>query len=128
MALDIQGSLLEAGATSFAFASTEGEAIDEAFRRRPLVMTSDVRLLTGTGPVAVKVIRDRLGMIPVLFISSTPSDCSPRIPGDLVFGKPFDRVEIARAFRAIRGGSVLPDSPQTAAGASLRTSKLETDG
>lgn len=103
VAMDIQSVLTEEGATSFAFASTQAEAIEQACARRPLMMTSDVRLSSGTGPAAVRMIRERLGTIPVLFLSSTPSDCTPIEPGDAVFGKPFDRAGIAREFRRILG-------------------------
>jgi CheY-like chemotaxis protein len=109
VAMDIQSVLIEAGATSFAFASTEAEAVEQACGCRPLVMTSDVRLTIGTGPAAVRVIRDRLGMIPCLFVSGTPADCHPREPADAVFSKPFDRAGLAMAFGEILregGGAV----------------------
>src|SRR4051812_25091515 len=101
VAMDLQSVLSEEGATSFAFAATEAEAIEEACARPPMVMTSDVRLLTGTGPAAVGTIRARLGMIPVLFVSGTPADCTPMEPGDALFSKPFDRAGVATAFRQI---------------------------
>lgn len=101
VALDLQSVLIDEGATSFAFAATESEAIEQACARKPYVMTSDVNLLTGSGPSAVQTIRERLGMIPVLFVSATPGECCPRDDRDSVFTKPFDRSGIARAFRAI---------------------------
>ncbi len=104
MALDIQSVLREAGATSFAFAATQDDAVAQARTRRPHIITSDVRLLTGTGPSAVQIIRRLFGMIPVLFISGTPDDCIPREPGDPVFAKPFDHAAIASAFRKILDG------------------------
>lgn len=103
--MDIQSVLREAGATSFAFATSQQDAVAQARIRCPLIMTSDVRLTEGTGPAAVRIIRERLGMIPVLFISGTPDDCIPREPGDPVFAKPFDHAEIAAAFRKILEGS-----------------------
>lgn len=104
VAMDLQAVLMEAGATSFAFASSEAEAVDLAAARLPLIITSDVRLATGTGPAAVRIIRDRLGMIPVLFICGTPTDCTPREPDDAVYQKPFDHRQIASAFRQILSG------------------------
>ncbi len=101
IAMDIQGLLRDAGATSFAFARTEADAIEQAQACCPLMITSDVRLTSGTGPAAVRIIRDRLGMIPVLFISATPDACEPREPADAVFTKPFDHAAIAAAFRRI---------------------------
>ena len=108
VAMDLQAVLMEAGATSFAFASSEAEAVDMAAARLPLIITSDVRLTIGTGPAAVRIIRDRLGMIPVLFICGTPADCNPREPDDAVYQKPFDRTEIASAFRQILSGCDQP--------------------
>lgn len=101
--MDLQILLAEEGATSFAFAATQEEAISEACTCRPLVMTSDVRLAEGTGPAAVSAIRDRIGPIPVLFISANPAECTPVELGDTVFNKPFDRTAIAAAFRRILG-------------------------
>ena len=53
VAIDLENVLVEAGATSFAFASSEAEAVEQACARLPHVMTSDVRLTSGTGPAAV---------------------------------------------------------------------------
>ena len=101
VALDLQTLLREAGATSFAFATTEADAMFQAHLHRPDIITSGVCLATGTGPAAIQSIRDRFGMIPVLFISGTPEDDIPREPGDAVFHKPFDHVEISAAFQDI---------------------------
>lgn len=98
VALDIQGLLLEQGATSFSFASTEAEAVEEAWAHAPAVITSDARLHEGTGPSAVHLIRSRLGLIPAMFISGTPDDCIPRHGGDTVFSKPFDRALVRETF------------------------------
>lgn len=104
VAMDLEAVLHGAGATSFAFASTEAEAIEQACARRPLLITSDVHLLTGTGPAAVRIIRDRLGIIPVLFVCGTPAECTQTEVGDIIFGKPFDRVQITSAFRKLLNG------------------------
>lgn len=107
VAMDLQFLLADEGATSFAFAATQEEAISEACICRPLMMTSDVRLAKGTGPAAVSAIRNRLGSIPVLFISGNPAECMPTEAGDAVFSKPFDREAIAAAFRKILGGRAM---------------------
>lgn len=101
VAMDIQNVLIEEGATSFAFAGSQVEAIEEATARLPHVITSDVRLSSGTGPLAVRAIRERFGLIPVMFISGNPDDCTPRELDDPVFGKPFDRARVATEFRRI---------------------------
>jgi len=79
------------------------EAVEQACARRPQVMTSDVQLTSGTGPAAVATIRRRLGMIPVLFVSGTPVACGAMPSPDVVFCKPFDRADLAAAFRKILG-------------------------
>ena len=75
IALDLESLLQRAGATSFSFAASEGEAVAAAREHRPDIITSDVTLLEGTGPGAVEIIRSAMGRIPVLYISGTPPDC-----------------------------------------------------
>ncbi len=93
--------LSEAGATSFAFAATQADAVAQARAVRPSIIISDGRLIKGTGPAAVQDIRRHLGRIPVLFVSGTPDDGIAREPGDPVFGKPLDHALIAATFRRI---------------------------
>ncbi len=101
MAMDLEEMLGEEGATSFSFAASQDEAIREALARKPDLITSDVTLSEGTGPLAVSLIRDALGPIPVIFITATPDACEPRKSGCEVLTKPFDRDAIARAFRTL---------------------------
>jgi len=84
----------EAGATSVTFAQTELEALSAAMERRPDVIVSDVRLLTGTGPDAVTSIRLRVGRVPAIFITGNP-EALEGYDHDGVLGKPFksDRLE-----------------------------------
>lgn len=92
-------SLLEdEGATSFAFAATQAEAVAAALGHRPTLITSDVKLLEGTGPHAVTDIRGQLGPVPVIFITGTPADCEPCNPPGIILGKPINRFDLARAF------------------------------
>ncbi len=53
VALHLEALLREHGATTFAFAGTEAEAVEAARDRRPALLTSDVNLREGTGPRAV---------------------------------------------------------------------------
>ena len=99
LALDIEASLSLHGATSFSFASTEAQAVDSAIQQRPALITADVRLRQGTGPAAVAKITDGLGLIPTIFITGTPEECSPCPPPHRVFEKPMDNLSLARAFR-----------------------------
>jgi CheY-like chemotaxis protein len=74
VAMDLEAMLEMEGATSFSFAHTEDGAVDAALARIPDLITSDVRLVHGTGPGAVTSIIKRHGSIPVMFITATPDD------------------------------------------------------
>jgi hypothetical protein len=69
--------LEDEGATSFDFAETQQEAVAAAGAHPPALITSDVGLREGTGPLAVAAIQARLGPVPVMFITATPEDCAP---------------------------------------------------
>ncbi|MBN8808269.1 MAG: response regulator [Sphingomonas sp.] len=101
IAMNIQVMLEDEGATSFDFAVTEAEAVAAALAHTPQLITSDVRLLEGTGPAAVASIHDQLGSIPVIFISGTPQDCEPCNPPALVLAKPVQAHAVGAAFRSL---------------------------
>ena len=100
--LDTQAILEEQGATSFAFASTEAEAVEAGAARRPDVITSDVKLIEGTGPRAVQVLHPPLGDVPVLFITGTPEACEPCEPPGRILSKPLNAVRLAAVFATWR--------------------------
>ena len=104
MAMDLEDLLEREGATSFSFAASQDEAVREALVRKPDLITSDVTLTEGTGPLAVSIIFDAIGPVPVIFITGTPDACEPRKPGCPVLTKPFDRAGIARAFHSLVPG------------------------
>lgn len=89
----------EAGATSVAKADTQAGAVEAARNRRPEVILSDVKLFTGTGPLAVQTILAELGPIPVIFITGTPEDCTPCAPPGIVLGKPIIDRDVRDAVR-----------------------------
>lgn len=97
--MDLEALLSLEGATSFAFAACQDDAVAEAVLRRPAIIMSDVNLLEGTGPMAVAIIVARLGPIPVIFITGTPEACTPCNFADPILLKPFDRPAIAQTFR-----------------------------
>ena len=66
---------IEAGASALMFAAGEREAVSLAMAEQPDIILSDVRLLEGTGPRAVRKIVERYGAIPVIFITGTPNEC-----------------------------------------------------
>jgi CheY-like chemotaxis protein len=99
IAMLLREILEDEGATSFAFADTQAGALAAAMSRPPALITSDVRLLAGTGPLAVSAIQKELGDIPVIFITGTPADCHPCNPPGRVLRKPLNHAEFAAAFR-----------------------------
>jgi CheY-like chemotaxis protein len=101
IAMLLQDLLEEAGATSFAFAATEQDAVCLAVQQRPSVITSDVRLLEGTGPHAVKQINDALGEIPVVFVTATPDAVDHVQAPAAVLLKPFSTVAALAVFQNV---------------------------
>ncbi|WP_267397643.1 MULTISPECIES: response regulator [unclassified Sphingomonas] len=101
IALFLQDILEEAGATSFAVAATEHDAVSLALQQRPSVITSDMRLLKGTGPRAVEQITQQIGKVPVIFISANPELCSWPNPPIAVLAKPFSYHEAITVFQRV---------------------------
>ena len=90
-----------AGATSVSEAVTQQEAIDQALQRRPELIISDVKLIEGTGPLAVQTILLELGRIPVIFVTGTPEDCEPCDAPAVILGKPINEHEVTHHFRRL---------------------------
>ncbi len=95
----LQNILEDSGATSFAFAETQDYAVSAAVARPPAFITSDVKLLKGTGPLAVAAIRNLLGPIPVIFITGTPDECAPCGALSRILRKPFEHDKVVQAFQ-----------------------------
>ena len=101
IAMNIQMMLEDEGATSFDIAVTEAEAVAAALAHPPELITSDVTLIEGTGPLAVQQIHKRLGEIPVIFISGTPDQCRPCNPPGIVLTKPVRESALKEAFHQL---------------------------
>ena len=101
VAMMIEDSLLAEGATSVAIAASEHDAVECAEQHRPDFITSDVRLVEGTGPKAVATILARHGEIPVLFITATPAECAACLEAAPVMQKPIRLHELKRQFHAL---------------------------
>jgi CheY-like chemotaxis protein len=101
VAMDLENILADEGATSFAFSASEDEAVASAIAQRPALITSDVRLIAGTGPRAVQRIHDQLGEIPVIFITASPKECEPCEPPGVILTKPLNRSAIKAAFHEL---------------------------
>ena len=107
-ALDICDTLKGAGATSFSFAESEGEAVESARVTLPALITSDVMLARGSGPRAIHLIEGEFGRLPVIFITATPDQCQGCAPHP-VLEKPFGADHLLALFR-----SLAPDLPAAA--------------
>lgn len=101
IAMILQDVLEEEGATSVAIAVTEQEAIASALACPPAVITSDVKLIEGTGPNAVQKIHEELGEVPVIFVTATPGECRPCAPPGVILTKPIDQRALATAFHEL---------------------------
>lgn len=102
IAMSIEDTLRDAGATSFSFAVTEDEAVAEATKQKPGFITSDVNLLSGSGPVALVRIGKLLGRIPSVLITGNKD--VPEV-GHLPFpvlSKPFIPSSLAATFNKCR--------------------------
>lgn len=101
IAMGIQMTLEDEGATSFDVAVTQSEAVEAALAHRPALITSDVKLIEGTGPEAVAEIHQRLGEVPVVFISGTPEQCKPCGARGIVLSKPIQERALRIAFHQL---------------------------
>lgn len=66
------------------------------------MITSDVRLIEGTGPRAVALIHSKLGHIPTFFITGTQAECDPVVPAIAILPKPFAGPALTEAFAIAR--------------------------
>lgn len=105
IALDLESLLADQGATSFSFAASEADAVSEALDRRPDLITSDVALLNGTGPSAVRAIRAALGAIPVIYLSALAVEELDDDASTRALLKPLNRVALITAFRELKAAN-----------------------
>lgn len=101
IAMLLRDLLEDAGATSFSFAATQHEAVAAASDQLPTIITSDVKLLDGTGPRAVALIHARCGVIPVMFVTGSPADCDPCPESARIIPKPIERDLVIQTFREL---------------------------
>ncbi|PXA85823.1 hypothetical protein DMC47_36555 [Nostoc sp. 3335mG] len=84
-------------------AATESEAVQLAGMRPPSLILSDIRLAEGTGPAAVRTIREMLGPVPVIYVTGNPDQADRDAP---VIAKPIrDDLLIATASSMLADGS-----------------------
>lgn len=116
IALEIEAQLTELGFEAFDFAESPGQATKSALANRPDFITSDYRIVGGTGVEAVEEIIALLGPIPVAFITGSVSclGSSMRAP---VIDKPIMPGALARACRSAFGSQISEGSLVHAASA-----------
>jgi len=95
--LGMQMALTPLGFSSFAFASTPLQALEQARLRRPDLMTVDINLLHGDGPQAVREIENALGDLRVLYVTGAPN-AGPMLDGRTVICKPFGLADVQAAY------------------------------
>jgi CheY-like chemotaxis protein len=95
--LGMQMALTPLGFTSFAFASTPIQALEQARIRRPDLMTVDINLLHGDGPEAVREIESALGDLRVLYVTGAPN-AGLLLDGRELVCKPFGVADIQAAY------------------------------
>lgn len=103
----------EAGATSTETADSQEEALQVARARIPDVILSDVKLLVGTGPRAVQIIRSEMGSIPVIFITATPEACRPCDPPSVILVKPINSAKVIDTFKRFAPTDAVAPCPHT---------------
>jgi len=90
-----------AGAISIDLAATEDDAVEQALRRQPAVIVSDVALAAGLGPAAVSRIVAEYGPTPVMFVTGEPRTSHPTFLGSPVINKPFEDQLLIATFKSI---------------------------
>jgi CheY-like chemotaxis protein len=95
--LGMQMALTPLGFKSFAFASTQLQALEQARLRRPDLMTVDINLLHGDGPDAVREIEGLLGDLRVLYVTGAPN-AGPMLDGRELLCKPFGLADVQAAY------------------------------
>lgn len=99
IAFTIKDALREIGFTSFDFACSVEDAVAAAGRTCPDLITSDVRLGSGTGIDAVQAIC-AAKPIPVVFVTATAWEVRDRISDVVVVQKPFGTRDLQLAVAA----------------------------
>jgi len=98
--LGMQMALTPLGFSTFAFASTPMQALEQARMRRPDLMTVDINLLDGDGPQAVREIEGALGGLAVLYVTGAPQ-VAATLHGRELLCKPFGVADVHAAYARV---------------------------
>ena len=94
--MDVQAVLKELGFTSFAFASTASQAIEQGCLRRPDLVTADVNLLDGDGVSVIRALREAHGPVAVVFVTGDTAAVD-QVADCTVVAKPFVPAALSEA-------------------------------
>lgn len=97
IALELEDRLRELGFRTFDVAVSPTEAIDHALRRKPDLITADVRIVGGTGIEAVHAIEAQVGHVPHIYITGNV-DLLGDEDGAVVVEKPVRSYVLAQAW------------------------------
>jgi response regulator NasT len=86
--IDVLNCLATLGFETFAFASAETQALEQARLKRPDLVTIDVGLLNGDGLSAARALSREHGALPFIYITGAPEALGDA-PGAVVVEKPF---------------------------------------
>ena len=98
--MSMQSILAELGFDSVAFASTAGQALEQARVRRPDLVTADISLLDGDGVEACRALEAEYGRLLIIYV--TGQEAPAPEPGHAVVVKPFSPLDISFAYRALK--------------------------
>ena len=96
IAMEIENVLRDFGFNSISVAMSEADAVADASRHSPDLITCDVRLNPGSGVEAIRSICRRTP-IPVIFLTGSPDEARARYPDHVVLTKPFTDAALRRA-------------------------------
>ena len=100
IAMHMAHHLTNIGFDSFAFASAQSQALEQARLKRPDLVTVDVSLLDGDGRAAAGALTQELGDLAVIYVTGDPQALADT-PGAVVVEKPFGRFELEAACRRL---------------------------
>lgn len=102
IALTLEEMLRDLGYTSFDWAVSERQAVEIVRRRRPDLITADIRLGNGNGLSAVTAIHAE-AEVPAIFVTANDNDIAD-IDGAIVLSKPIRFEELRAACERVRAG------------------------
>ena len=101
--LDLQAMLQPLGYSSFAFASTVQQALEQALLQAPDLTTVDLGLLDGDGLDAALAVERVCSAVRTIFITGDPQGVGDVAQGRTVLAKPVTALDLQRALGGAAG-------------------------